>query len=998
MASFATYRANTLILGPTGNTYTFESRGNNIYVHPNTGTLWNGTTNGIPLLGGGGGGTGFTGPTGPSGGPVGPKGDTGPTGFTGATGNIGFGTMLVWDAGNSINPGQMDGWGGSLNFNKISTYGDATNFFSSLSSIYPWQPTYLNVTDSTGQYVTIGISNITFSSDVYTVSGGVVALNGLGSFSGTCNVSYYVSNSQTGATGDTGPIGFTGHTGPTGHTGSIGSTGPALFNLMISSGTPIINSPNMVTLNNASQSVISEETYNSLYSGIYFQAKIIDGAPAFTPGTEYVALGLTNYFGIIVGGNQIDLWGPAGGLGGATLANGSIFSIYLTRTTAYYYVDGVFKTSTPTAGVPGPTERLQINSTINYGSNPDTIIGDISIYTTGADGSTGPTGEAGKSITFKATSSNSVNSSGSSSMDVDLTGMAQYVSVGSLLYVNNSTSSLSGYVVVTTVNVSSFDVVWYEGNINASVGWIGNTTDIILTGPAGATGFTGPTGIAGPAGPGGVNAVWGSFWSTDTQPIDQTPDDLYPATLNNADINNNGVILVSPTSSQMQVLYDGVYNIQFSAQIVDTTSGGSANKVNIFLRINGTIIPDSNTYVSMDNQNSYVVAAWNFVSKLNTNDIIELIFFSTDIGMQLQSVPSIVGPPAQPAVPSLIVTVTQVAYAGPTGMTGPTGFTGPQGIPGISSGAVYYLNRNIQSDIFPNPPTYYEVSRNISINPQTTLTSVGNSTFAYFLTPPNDPGTNSIPAGTWNFEMYASMSANGGTPGLITSVYKYPVGGPPVLITDNSALPTPLTFGTVTTLYLYSLAVPQTSLLSTDRILITFTSVTNGTKNTTLYFNDSSVSQVLTTFNAGIEGPTGPTGMTGPTGPIGMTGPTGPIGPGTVLGSWTLVPGANTVSFTVLANNSYTMWVNGNIPNGIVNWNATVTLSNSNVPVVGVQYAWYYLAGNQLVLTSIPNQIVGTANTIITTSPVVSNSNTFSFDITNNSGVNQTVNYGYLKI
>jgi hypothetical protein len=92
------------------------------------------------------------------------------------------------------------------------------------------------------------------------------------------------------------------------------------------------------------------------------------------------------------------------------------------------------------------------------------------------------------------------------------------------------------------------------------------------------------------------------------------------------------------------------------------------------------------------------------------------------------------------------------------------------------------------------------------------------------------------------------------------------------------------------------------------------------------------------------------------------------------------------------------MWVNGNIPNGIVNWNATVTLSNSNVPAIGVQYGWYYLVGNALVLTSIPSQIVGTAGSISTSSPSVSNTNTFTFGITNNSGSSQVVYYGYVKV
>ena len=117
-----------------------------------------------------------------------------------------------------------------------------------------------------------------------------------------------------------------------------------------------------------------------------------------------------------------------------------------------------------------------------------------------------------------------------------------------------------------------------------------------------------------------------------------------------------------------------------------------------------------------------------------------------------------------------------------------------------------------------------------------------------------------------------------------------------------------------------------------------------------------------------------------------------------VSGSWTLTTGANTVSFTVPAGQSYVMWVNGNISQGIINWNATVTLSNNNVPVIGVQYGWYYLAGNALVLTSIPSQIVGTAGTISTSAPAGSNTNTFTFGITNNSGTSQIIYYGYIKV
>jgi hypothetical protein len=77
-----------------------------------------------------------------------------------------------------------------------------------------------------------------------------------------------------------------------------------------------------------------------------------------------------------------------------------------------------------------------------------------------------------------------------------------------------------------------------------------------------------------------------------------------------------------------------------------------------------------------------------------------------------------------------------------------------------------------------------------------------------------------------------------------------------------------------------------------------------------------------------------------------------------------------------------------------------VTISNPNVPVLGSQYAWNYAAGNALLFTSLPNQIVGTLGGISTTVPggIGTSTNTFTFGITNNAGTNVVVNYGYLKI
>ena len=119
-----------------------------------------------------------------------------------------------------------------------------------------------------------------------------------------------------------------------------------------------------------------------------------------------------------------------------------------------------------------------------------------------------------------------------------------------------------------------------------------------------------------------------------------------------------------------------------------------------------------------------------------------------------------------------------------------------------------------------------------------------------------------------------------------------------------------------------------------------------------------------------------------------------------VSGNWTVTPGTNNYSFTVDINNTYNLWVSANIPNGIIVYNATVSVSNTNVPVIGVQYAWNYTGGGSPILfTSIPVQIIGTAGAISTASPAVgTTTNTFVFGIQNNTGSNVTVDYGYIKI
>ena len=116
--------------------------------------------------------------------------------------------------------------------------------------------------------------------------------------------------------------------------------------------------------------------------------------------------------------------------------------------------------------------------------------------------------------------------------------------------------------------------------------------------------------------------------------------------------------------------------------------------------------------------------------------------------------------------------------------------------------------------------------------------------------------------------------------------------------------------------------------------------------------------------------------------------------------TWTVATGTATYSFTVESNATYIMWVKCNIPNGIITWNATVSVTNGNVPAIGQQYAWNYTGGGSpILLTSIPDQIKGTAGTISTDNTYAgTTSNRFDFTIANTSGSDQTVFYGYTKI
>jgi hypothetical protein len=119
---------------------------------------------------------------------------------------------------------------------------------------------------------------------------------------------------------------------------------------------------------------------------------------------------------------------------------------------------------------------------------------------------------------------------------------------------------------------------------------------------------------------------------------------------------NVGITLVAGT--QLTVSKTANYNLQFSAQLQKTT--GPATSVNIWVRRNGALYPDTNTTLALTGSNTVLLAGWSYILALNAGDYIELAWESPDTTVTLTAVPATAVPPARPASPSARCTMVQL--------------------------------------------------------------------------------------------------------------------------------------------------------------------------------------------------------------------------------------------------------------------------------------------------------------------------------------------------
>ena len=144
---------------------------------------------------------------------------------------------------------------------------------------------------------------------------------------------------------------------------------------------------------------------------------------------------------------------------------------------------------------------------------------------------------------------------------------------------------------------------------------------------------------------------YGQFYDTTTQTI-VAVNTAQPVTFNTTDI-SDGVRLRSPSTSEVEVDTEGLYNFQVSIQL-DCT-GGSNREVWVWVRKNGADIPNSASYVTIQNNNSELLQAFNLFANMKAGDYVQFMWAVGNTDAQLAT---FAASAFAPAVPSIILTVS----------------------------------------------------------------------------------------------------------------------------------------------------------------------------------------------------------------------------------------------------------------------------------------------------------------------------------------------------
>ena len=155
---------------------------------------------------------------------------------------------------------------------------------------------------------------------------------------------------------------------------------------------------------------------------------------------------------------------------------------------------------------------------------------------------------------------------------------------------------------------------------------------------------------------------YGAFQDSTDQTAANTTT-AYPITFNTTDF-SNGVTLSN--SSRLNVKNAGLYNLQFSIQLKNTTN--DSHDVDIWFRKNGTNIANSNSRFhpparKSSGDPSHIIAALNFFIDMAANDYVEIVWRTADVGVSIEHYGTSTSP-TRPAVPSVIATMNLIGGSG----------------------------------------------------------------------------------------------------------------------------------------------------------------------------------------------------------------------------------------------------------------------------------------------------------------------------------------------
>lgn len=228
-------------------------------------------------------------------------------------------------------------------------------------------------------------------------------------------------------------------------------------------------------------------------------------------------------------------------------------------------------------------------------------------------------------------------------------------------------SGISGY--------SGSGVSGYSGfsGISGYSGFSGHS------GYSGISGYSGYSGQSGAPGVGGAIGNWATMWSNSTQTTTaNTPTAITYSAIDPASIGVN-----YSSSSHINFNVTGVYDLQFSLQVHNTGGGGSGETIYIWLKKNGTNVPDSTGKITLQASSPYSIVGWNYVLPVNAGEYLELFWTTDNANIVLEDVPAADG---YTQSPSIILTVSQQMYtqSGYSGISGYSGFSGISGYSGWS--------------------------------------------------------------------------------------------------------------------------------------------------------------------------------------------------------------------------------------------------------------------------------------------------------------------------